>query len=337
MNLFRSLPSASGGYSVKFLGDVSNQEQQETQEPFKGNESLKSSVGERSDNILSDGRRGSGTQQMPPRLPEPSEENSSTRGTSQSMPCLCTESCQQADHASQEVISPISSIADTGRRVNETLFECSDVPPKERSDNRYISKPEIARRERKRLHLIRTKVNAAVTIQRWFRKHKVIKRECLAHDLMMSDVRKEQEELNKEVAALTIQLAWRKHVRIEFEKDTTRKSKKSEKQETSTSPSNKPKQKDSCLYKSRLQNFPNVKSVNPRASRKQRPASTKHVASPAAMSYNMARDLYHPMGSRQGNSRAAMVTGSGTRVRPGSMKRAASGWNYKTQGETKML
>ena len=199
-----------------------------------------------------------------------------------------------------------------------------------------VSKSELARRERERLHLIRTKVNAAVFIQRWFRKWISIRREHLERDVMLSEVKSEQEELNKEVAALTIQLAWRKHARLEFEKNSGQtKQQKPKKPPTSTSLSYKQKQNGIHMYGRPLQKGLSINGFNSRNAFKRKPASMKNEPSPAAMSYNMAMDLYHPLGSRQGNSRAAMVTSS-TRVRPGSMKRAPSGWIHDVGFLTKM-
>lgn len=197
------------------------------------------------------------------------------------------------------------------------------------------SKSELARRERERLHLIRTKVNAAVLIQRWFRKWTSIRREYVERDMMLSDVKTEQVELNREVAALTIQLAWRKHVRLEFEKKSTRTKHQKSKKPMPNSASCKPKQNGIHSYGRSLQKGPPINYVNSRTGNKRRPAYMKYEPSPAAMSYNMAMDLYHPMGSRQGNSRAAMVT-AGTRVRPGSMKRTENGWSHDVGFMTKM-
>ena len=193
--------------------------------------------------------------------------------------------------------------------------------------HRGISKSELARRERERLHLIRTKVNAAVVIQRWFRKWIAIKREHKERDMMLSDVKNEQEELSKEVAALTIQLAWRKHVRVEHEKNNSRTKHQKSKKAVPNSASCKPKQNGIHIYGRSIQQSPRINTVNSPNGNKRRPPYMKYQPSPAAMSYNMAMDLYHPMGSRQGNTRAAMVTAS-TRVRPGSMKRTVNGWSH---------
>ena len=213
-----------------------------------------------------------------------------------------------------------------------------DLPDKVPANKLHsvASKSELARKERERLHLIRTKVNAAVLIQRWFRKWTSIRREHVERDMMLSDVKNEQEELNKEVAALTIQLAWRKHVRLEFEKNSARtKRQKSKKPPPPNSASCQPKQNGIHIYGRSLQKGPPINYGNSRSTNKRRPAYMKYEPSPAAMSYNMAMDLYHPMGSRQGNSRAAMVTAS-TRVRPGSMKRTASGWSHDAGFLTKI-
>lgn len=196
-----------------------------------------------------------------------------------------------------------------------------------------VSKAELARRERERLHLIRTKVNAAIIIQRWFRKWTWIKRERCERDMMLCDVKNEQVELSKEVAALTIQLAWRKHVRVEFEKSGTKNQKI--KKAAPNSASCKPKENGVHFYGRSMQHGTRINNVNSRKAKKQRSPYMKYQPSAAAMSYNMAMDLYHPMGSRQGNTRAAMVT-AGTRVRPGSMKRTVNGWSHDVGFLSKM-
>lgn len=213
-----------------------------------------------------------------------------------------------------------------------------DLPQKVPTNKLHsvTSKSELARRERERLHLIRTKVNAAVLIQRWYRKWTSIRREHVERDLMLSEVKNEQEELFREVAALTIQLAWRKHVRLKTEKNSTRiKYPKPKKPPQSTSASCRSKQNGIHIYGRSIEKGPPIAYANSRSASKRRPPYMKYEPSPAAMSYNMAIDLYHPMGSRQGNSRAAMVTGS-ARVRPGSMKRTVSGWSHDVGFLTKI-
>ena len=213
-----------------------------------------------------------------------------------------------------------------------------DLPQKVPANKLHsvTSKSELARRERERLHLIRTKVNAAVLIQRWYRKWTLIRREHVERDLMLLEVKNEQEELCREVAALTIQLAWRKHVRLKVEKNSTRtKHLKPKKPPQSTPASCRPKQNGIHIYGRSIEKGPPIAYTNSRSASKRRPAYMKYEPSPAAMSYNMAIDLYHPMGSRQGNSRAAMVTGS-ARVRPGSMKRTVSGWSHDVGFLTKI-
>jgi len=213
-----------------------------------------------------------------------------------------------------------------------------DLPEKVPANKLHsvTSKSEVARRERERLHLIRTKVNAAVLIQRWYRKWTSIRREHIERDLMFSEVKNEQEELNREVAALTIQLAWRKHVRLKIEKNSTRtKHPKPKKPPQSTPASCRPKQNGIHIYGLSIEKGLPIGYANSRSASKRRPGYMTYEPSPAAMSYNMAIDLYHPMGSRQGNSRAAMVTGS-ARVRPGSMKRTVSGWSHDVGFLTKM-
>ena len=213
-----------------------------------------------------------------------------------------------------------------------------DLPQKVSTNKLHsvTSKSELARRERERLHLIRTKVNAAVLIQRWYRKWTSIRREHVERDLMLSEVKNEQEELYREVAALTIQLAWRKYVRLKVEKNSARtKHLRPKKPPQSTSAPCRPKQNGIHIYGRSIEKGPPIAYANSRSASKRRPAYMKYEPSPAAMSYNMAIDLYHPMGSRQGNSRAAMVTGS-ARVRPGSMKRTVSGWSHDAGFLTKI-
>lgn len=216
----------------------------------------------------------------------------------------------------------------TVRRVNVAKNDPPRLAPAKKLHS-GISKAELARRERERLHLIRSKVNAAVLIQRWFRKWISMRRERFERDVVLSEVKNEQEELNKEVAALTIQLAWRKYYRLEFEKISAgTKQQKSKKPPFLSSASCKQKKNGIHIYGRPLRKVPSMNGFNSRNAFKRKPGSTKHDStSPAAMSYNMAMDLYHPLGSRQGNSRAAIVTSS-TRVRPGSMKRTVNGWTH---------
>ena len=204
----------------------------------------------------------------------------------------------------------------------------SDFIDNEHSESRVtkmhsgLSKSELARKERERLHLIRTKVNAAVAIQRWFRKWTSIKRELRERAMMMRDVTKEQEQLCEEVAALTIQLAWRKHMRTKFEKKKIDKRKKA----APTSASGKTEQNDINIYGRPFQEGPQTAVVNSRKVKgRGRSPYMKYQPSPAALSYNMAIDLYHPLGSRQG-SRTAMVTAS-PRMKSGCMKRTY-GWTH---------
>ena len=206
----------------------------------------------------------------------------------------------------------------------------SDFIDKEHSESRVtkmhsgLSKTELARKERERLHLIRTKVNAAVAIQRWFRKWTSIKRERRERDVMIRDVTKEQ--LCEEVAALTIQLAWRKHMRTNFEKKNTMNKTTKPTKAAPTSASEKTEQNDINIYGRPIQEGPQTAVVNSRKVKgRGRSPYMKYQPSPAALSYNMAMDLYHPLGSRQG-SRTAMVTAS-PRMKSGCMKRTY-GWTH---------
>ena len=206
--------------------------------------------------------------------------------------------------------------------VTKSVLTCGEQTNKSYSG---VTKAALARRERERLHLIRTKVNAAIVIQRWLRKWRSIKRERDERNTMLRDVKNEQEEISREVAALTIQLAWRKHVRVEFEKSGT-KTQKPKKAAPNSAPC-KPKRNGIHIYGRSMQEGARINNVHSRKGNKRRPPHVKCQPTAATMSYNMAMDLYHPMGSRQGNARAAMVTAS-TRVRPGSMKRTVNGWSH---------
>ena len=190
------------------------------------------------------------------------------------------------------------------------------------------SKAERARKERERIQLIRRKVNAAIVIQRWFRRWIHSKRKRLEKNLSCN-VKNGQEELSNEVASLTIQLAWRKHRRIQFEKNVTND--QSSKKIVLHSAPCKPKRNGPGngvnVYGYSMEEGGRPSNANRRKSSKRRSPYMKSHSSAAAMSYNMAMDLYHPMASRQGNSRAAMVA-STARVRPGSMKRTATGWSH---------
>ncbi|XP_067019764.1 inversin-like [Acropora muricata] len=189
-------------------------------------------------------------------------------------------------------------------------------------------KAERARKERERIQLIRRKVNAAIVIQRWFRRWIHSKRKRLEKNLSCN-VKNGQEELANEVASLTIQLAWRKHRRIQFEKNVTND--QSSKKIVPHSAPCKPKRNGPGngvnVYGYSMEEGGRASNTNRRKSSKRRSPYMKSHSSAAAMSYNMAMDLYHPMASRQGNTRAAMVA-STARVRPGSMKRTATGWSH---------
>ena len=191
-----------------------------------------------------------------------------------------------------------------------------------------ISKAERARKERQRIQLIRRKVNAAIVIQRWFRRWIHSKRKRLEKKLSCN-VKNEEEELANEMASLTIQLAWRKHRRIQFEKNVTKdqSSKKIVPQSAPCKPKRNGPGNGVNVYGYSMEEGARVRNANSRKSSKRRSPYMKSSSSAAAMSYNMAMNLYHPMASRQGNARAAMVT-STARVRPGSMKRTATGWSH---------
>ena len=223
------------------------------------------------------------------------------------------------------------SFSSSKSSLKESVTE-SDFTDNEHSESRVtkmhsgLSKSELARKERERLHLIRTKVNAAVAIQRWFRKWTSIKRERRERDMMMRNVTKEQEQLCEEVAALTIQLAWRKHMRTKFEKKKTINNTDKPKKAAPTSASGKTEQNDINIYGRPIQEGPKTAVVNSRKVKgRGRSPYMKYQPSPAALSYNMAMDLYHPLGSRQG-SRTAMVTAS-PRMKSGCMKRTY-GWTH---------
>ena len=179
-----------------------------------------------------------------------------------------------------------------------------------------------ARKERERLNLFRGKISAAVKIQLWFRRSLRVKRERLERQIAIASVFDESEELTREVAALTIQLAWRKHQRERFE--ARPKKKKTNTNEKSLS---------SRSQSSRIYGRSPERIAGVGLQRVRKTASPKVAPSPAAMSYNLAVDLYHPLVSRKGNKRAALVN-SGARVRPNSMKRTSLGWTQIAIVET---
>lgn len=67
---------------------------------------------------------------------------------------------------------------------------------------------EIASKERERRQMIRAKMEAATTIQRWYRRHRRIKQS----EGSLDELRNDQQDLVRQIAALTIQLFWRKYL-----------------------------------------------------------------------------------------------------------------------------
>ena len=288
------------------------------------------------------------TERLVTDLLQKSREEDSIASSSSSNPTPRRESERRSNSELAKIVCAVLLDEEVDLAEDESFFDTvnsrkesvtkSELTSGDQTNKSYssVTKAELARRERERLHLIRTKVNAAVIIQRWFRKWTSIKREHDERNTMLRDVKNEQEELSKEVAALTIQLAWRKHVRVEFEKSEKNRTKnqKPKKAAPNSAPC-KPKRNGIHIYGRTMQEGARINNVNSRRSNKRRPPHMKSQPTAAAMSYNMAMDLYHPMGSRQGNARAAMVTAS-TRVRPGSMKRTVNGWSHDIGFVTRM-
>ncbi|XP_032218348.2 inversin [Nematostella vectensis] len=219
---------------------------------------------------------------------------------------------------------------------------------------------ERARRERERLNMIRTKVNAATIIQRWFRRVSPIKHRPNTDYLDQS--RKEiaelildQEALKHQVAALVIQLAWRRFVRrkaykaqehgeqsIETSETTLsspeqppigevqsavrREQPKSEKTPPSTTPSPPPKQpskptesrraKSGVFGRRSISSARHNSTIDSRRHRRSAP-------SPAAISFNNALEMYNPMSTRRMNDRVSTPRRS-NKVKPTATRR--TGW-----------
>lgn len=76
---------------------------------------------------------------------------------------------------------------------------------------------EIARKQRERRQLIRAKVNAATTIQRWYRRHRRVKQS----EVNFYELQIDQQDLVKNIAALTIQLFWRKYLSRKYQRDSS--------------------------------------------------------------------------------------------------------------------
>ena len=180
---------------------------------------------------------------------------------------------------------------------------------------------ERYRKEKQRVHLIRLKVNAAVTIQRVFRAYTRRTREHAKHQELISRFRKENEEIRREIAALTIQCTWHKHQRQQLQSSS---SKRMQNLDNLSLPvvGNGRRQSN---YGNNMQTGTYL-HTSPKLRRDRKQDSVRFPASSAALSYNLALDLYHPMVSRQGDSRAGKVTVGGARVRPKSMKRTKTGW-----------
>ena len=180
-------------------------------------------------------------------------------------------------------------------------------------------KSKRARKERERLRYFRVTVGAAVAIQRCFRRHVKRKREVHEPAREKREVREparaESEELTREIAALTIQLAWRRHRRGRVGNsnpgEKTARGKTGRPSVTSLPSSGRRRRASSQgAQRSPLFGLLRTRKVTPSA---------------ALVSYHVAVGLYQPGGPRPRDKRAA-TPHSATRTRPKSVKRSASGW-----------
>ena len=181
------------------------------------------------------------------------------------------------------------------------------------------SKVDRYRIEKERVNFIRQKVNAAITIQRAFRTYRKRNLELTKHQEIIARFRKENDEIKRQVAALTIQCTWHKHQSQQLKSSSTKRIENINKLSESVS-------KIDRKHNIRGNTSGTFLHTSPKIQRARKHNGARFRPSSAALSYNLALDLYHPLVSRQGDRRAAKVAIDGSRVRPKSMKRTKEGW-----------
>jgi hypothetical protein len=198
----------------------------------------------------------------------------------------------------------------------------------------FQSKSELARRERERRNLIRAKVEAASVIQRWYRRGRGRKQNKRVEDVL--DV---QKELVQQVAALTIQLVWRKYIRQRYQSTTDRRPNKAVHSESLRS--NDSHETNMSVVKSKSRNkVSDVRrpTLGLPAGRRPRMDSKLQSSygsigrlrktalySPAAASYNLALDMQNPIVAKRGNTRTSTPRrGANNKIRPSTSRRTTS-------------
>lgn len=210
------------------------------------------------------------------------------------------------------------------------------------------SKSELVRKDRERRHLIRLKMEAASVIQRWYRRCRGRKHTRQPENTIeLEEAVKDQQELVQQLAALTIQLGWRKYLREKYKGAST---------EVRERPLNKVVHSDSLRsndsansnsstirrakcrnMKSEVRRSTAVASAK-RRSRMDSRAQTSHNAvgrsrktalfSPNASSYNLALDMQNPVVAKRGNTRTSTPRrGANNKIRPSTtVRRTTSAW-----------
>ncbi|XP_074644688.1 uncharacterized protein LOC141901380 [Tubulanus polymorphus] len=193
------------------------------------------------------------------------------------------------------------------RKRNEII-----LTEEERILRKQQNRKKVVDAERSRQDEFRLKQKAASTIQRGFRHYLYIKKGVLktAQDAIRNKrLEAGEEEWIRQIAALTIQLAWRKYCRKRLLKTITPNRKHVVHTWDPESVSLKQKTIVKEIYSEKIK----PGGWTPTNNRPTRPTWSKYVPSPAALSYNFAVDQYHPVVARQGHSKSQIVPSSSDR------------------------
>ncbi|XP_064646687.1 inversin-like [Lineus longissimus] len=197
-------------------------------------------------------------------------------------------------------------------------------------------KKEIVDAERMRQAEFRRKWKAAVVIQRCWRYYLYFKKGLMkkaADNIRTKRLAAGEEEWYRQIAALTIQLAWRKYYRRKLMRSLTPRSRHIMHMWDPEVIATKQRAMLRDIYCEELQ----VPVWHPKLHPPVRPSWFKYIPSPAALSFNFAVDQYHPLVARRGSSRLTYMNDNSTRVRPFSMKRESEGWCHVTDEASKEL
>ncbi|CAH1249146.1 INVS [Branchiostoma lanceolatum] len=176
-------------------------------------------------------------------------------------------------------------------------------------------KRQAVQQERERIQLIRRKQHAATVIQEAWRRYRAKRPDLFKYTLKaVGERRKEaaEDEWKMEVAALTIQLAWRKYFRRKLLRSLSPRQRRilhpwspevlAAKQRTLV---------EQVYGEDQNRLGPQWYPTPPKPPR---PEYMKYIPSPAAVSFNYAVDMYNPWASRRGISRMEYVPPNSTRV-----------------------